>query len=70
MFYLIDQLVLLDSPFSFELVRLYMDLIHGPTTTWTQQSSRTLIPDNDGIFNDDPVVTLNSASLDHDEGNV
>lgn len=31
--YLIDQLVLLNSPFSFELTGLYMDLIHGATTT-------------------------------------
>lgn len=31
--YLIDQLVLLDSPFAFELVRLNMDLIHRSTTT-------------------------------------
>lgn len=42
--HLIDQLVLLDSPFPFELVRLYVDLIHRPTTTWTQQGSGTLIP--------------------------
>lgn len=32
--HLIDQLVLLNGPFSFEFIGLYMDLIHGPTTTW------------------------------------
>lgn len=32
-FYLIDQLVLLNGPFSLKLHGLYMDLIHGSTTT-------------------------------------
>lgn len=31
--YLIDQLVLLNSPFSLKLTGLYMNLIHCPTTT-------------------------------------
>lgn len=31
--YLIDQLVLLNGPFSLKLHGLYMDLIHGSTTT-------------------------------------
>lgn len=31
--YLIDQLVLLNSPFSLKLTGLYMNLVHCPTTT-------------------------------------
>lgn len=31
---LVDQLMLLNSPFAFELTGFYMDLVHGSTSTW------------------------------------